>query len=230
MPDGRRREAPREPELPDEANADILDRTTRDAVAALGGQLAASMARHLAAVLLLLDVDPDAALEHAVFAKARAARLAPVREALGLAAYRVGNYDLARSELRAARRMTGRADLLPLLADCERGLGRPDRALQVAAEPASAQLGASDRIELSIVVAGARRDLKQFDAALGALDSPAMRTGAVTEPVLRLRYAYADTLAAAGRREEAHQWFARVAREDLDQTTDAADRAAGLHG
>ena len=56
-------------------------------------------------------------------------RVGVVREACGIAAYRTGRWAEALSELRAARRMTGRDDYLPIMADCERALGRPDRAL-----------------------------------------------------------------------------------------------------
>jgi tetratricopeptide (TPR) repeat protein len=223
-----RRVSVREPELPDEATAALLDRSVRDAVLGLGGPLAAAVARHLAAVGLLLDDDPEAALAHAQYAKDRAGRLPDVREALGLAAYAAGRYDLARAELRAARRMTGRPDLLPVLADCERGLGHPERALQVAAEPGAQRLGPADRVELAIVVAGARRDMGQFDAALQALEVPALRSGSASAAALRVRYAYADTLAMAGRRADARTWFLNVASVDEGDETDALDRADEL--
>jgi hypothetical protein len=45
------------------------------------------------------------------------------------------------------------------------------------------------------------------------------------EWALRLRYAYADALAAAGRKEEAREWFAKCAELDTDEVTDAAERA-----
>lgn len=225
---GPRREYVREPELPDEATAALLDRPVREAVLGLGGPLAAAVARHLAAVGLLLEDDPDAALAHAQYAKDRAGRLPDVREALGVAAYTAGRYELARAELRAARRMTGRPDLLPLLADCERGLGHPERALQVAAEPDAQRLAPAERTELAIVVAGARRDMGQFDAALQALEVPALRGGGPSAAALRVRYAYADTLALAGRRAEARTWFLDLAAVDEGDETDAADRADEL--
>jgi tetratricopeptide (TPR) repeat protein len=225
---GPRREYVREPELPEEATAALLDRPVREAVLGLGGPLAAAVARHLAAVALLLDEDPEAALAHAQYAKDRAGRLPDVREALGVAAYTAGRYELARAELRAARRMTGHPDLLPLLADCERGLGHPERALQVAAEPDAKRLGPAERTELAIVVAGARRDMGQFDAALQALEVPALRGGGASAAALRVRYAYADTLALAGRRAEARRWFQDLAAVDEGDETDAGERADEL--
>ena len=46
--------------------------------------------------------------------------------------------------------------------------------------------------------------------------------------VVRLRYAYADTLEAAGRPTEALTWFHRTDAIDGDEITDAAERAAAL--
>jgi hypothetical protein len=46
--------------------------------------------------------------------------------------------------------------------------------------------------------------------------------------VVRLRYAYADTLVEAGRTEDALAWFHRTQAIDADEITDAADRAAEL--
>jgi hypothetical protein len=44
--------------------------------------------------------------------------------------------------------------------------------------------------------------------------------------VVRLRYAYADTLLAAGRPEDALEWFHRTVGIDGEEVTDAAERAA----
>jgi tetratricopeptide (TPR) repeat protein len=115
------------------------------------------------------------------------------------------------------------------MADCERALGRPERALKALDDPAVPKLDAGTRAELVIVVAGARRDLNQLDAALavfqraGGLDPNSPRPGSA-----RLWYAYADALEAAGRTEEAIQWFGAAAKADVDDETDAADRAADL--
>lgn len=219
-----------EPELPDGAVAGLLDPPVRAAVLSLGGPLGASVARHLAAVGLLIDIDPERAVAHAQFAKDRAGRIPDVREALGVAAYAAGRFDLARAELRAARRMSERPDLLPLLADCERGLGHPERALQVAAGPEARLLGPAEQAELAIVSAGARRDLGEFDAALRALEVARKHTQASTREALRLQYAYADTLAMGGRSEEARALFRELAALDDAGETDAAQRAAELSG
>jgi tetratricopeptide (TPR) repeat protein len=151
-----------------------------------------------------------------------------VREAVGIAAYHAREWAEALTELRTARRISGDPRNLPVLADCERALGRPAAALRLLSDPDAAKLDAVTRAELLIVVAGARRDLGQLDAALavlarGGLDRNRPRPGAA-----RLWYAYADALEAAGRRDEAAEWFAAAAEQDTDDELDAAERAAAL--
>jgi len=227
--DAARRPIPA-PSLPDEATLAVLHPSVREAVHSLGGQMSAVVGRHLAAAGLLVDEDPELALLHAAAAKARAPRLAEVREAVGIAAYAAGQFALARSELRAARRMTDAPELLPLLADCERALGHPERALEVAADPSAARLATEERIELAIVISGARRDLGEPDAALHALDRPELHGPIRDAAGLRLRYAYAEALLAAGRSDEAVDWFTQVATADDDDDTDAWERLHELRG
>lgn len=153
-----------------------------------------------------------------------------MREICGIAAYTAGHWAEAARELRAARRMTGGDELLPLIADCERGLGRPERALALASSTEAARLEDAQRIEMLIVASGARRDLGQPDAAVVMLQVPELRVRSRAPWQLRLRYAYADALAAAGRSEQAAEWFERVASADRDGETDAANRLAALRG
>jgi tetratricopeptide (TPR) repeat protein len=186
------------------------------------------VAGHLVAAGLALDTDPQRALAHARAARSRAARLAVVREAVGVAAYRAGEWSEALSELRTARRISGDPRNLPLIADCERALGRPAQAARMLTDPGAAKLDRETRVELLIVVAGARRDLGEPDAALsvlarGGLDRDQPRPGSA-----RLWYAYADTLADMGRHQEAASWFAASAALDVDGETDAAERSAAL--
>jgi tetratricopeptide (TPR) repeat protein len=157
-------------------------------------------------------------------ARRRAARVGVVREAAGIAAYHAGRYAEALAELRAARRISGSAEYLPMMADSERGLGRPQRALDLAADPAIASLDEAGRAEMLIVAAGARRDLGQLEAAAVALQVPELRSQAGQSWVARLRYAYADALVALDRYEEARQWFVRAAESDEERQTDALER------
>lgn len=214
------------PPLPDEAQLELLDPAVRASLMSLGVGLGEQVGRHLAAAGLLIDVDLPAALAHAQAARALAPRLPETREAVGVVAYTAGEFTLARSELRAAHRMAGTTELLPLLVDCERALGQPERALALAAQAVSDRLGREERIELAIVVSGARRDLGQPAAALRALSIPELDSERLDEPLLRLWYAYAEALLAAGRDTEAVQWFAAVAAGDAKGVTDAAERLA----
>ena len=190
-----------------------LDRATADAVA-----------RHLVAAGDLLDEDPEAALRHARAARARSSRIAAVREAVGIAAYRSGDWAQALAEFRAARRMGSKSSLLPLIADCERGLGRPERAIDLARGADAAQLTGDDADELRIVAAGARADLGQLEQALTLLSTPQLDPNRTGTTAARLFYAYADTLLALGRNDEALQWFLRAAGADVEGVTDAEER------
>lgn len=188
------------------------------------------VARHLVMAARLVDDDPELALEHARAARRRAARVAAVREAVGIAAYQAGEYAEALAELRAVRRMTGSDDVVALLADCERGLGRPERALALGREVDLGALPVDVRAELLLVLAGARADLDQAEAAVLTLQVPELRSRAREPWVARLRYGYADALMGVGRVDEARQWFLRAAEADVDALTDAVDRVAAIDG
>jgi tetratricopeptide (TPR) repeat protein len=219
-----------EPPLPDEVSARELDRDVRGELRSLGRGTADTVARRLVAAGELLDVNPELALEHARAAQRKAPRVAAVREALGLAAYRCGQWQLALAELRAYHRMSGRHSYLAIVADCERGLGRPERAVDMLRHTDRRSVPVGEWVELMIVVAGARRDMGQEAAAVTTLQTPAL-SGSGTEPWrARLRYAYADALATVGRDAEAYQWFARAASLDPTGETGAAERLLELEG
>ena len=128
------------------------------------------MARHLAAAGVLIDEDPETAYQHTLAARARASRIAVVREAAGEAAYAAGHYAEALAELRAAKRMNGATDYLPIMADCHRALGNPEQAIKLAKSPSVANFSAEAKAEMTLVEAGARRDMGQLDAALRTLE------------------------------------------------------------
>ncbi len=176
---------------------------------------------------MYLDEDPALALAHARAAAGLASRIAVVREAVGLAAYHAGEFATALAELRAARRIDGSPRHLAVMADAERGLGRPERALLLARDPGAAELDEEARAELLIVLSGARRDLGEPEAAVLLLQDEAAAAG-VRPWSARLWYAYAEALLAAGRPADAARWFASAATVDDTQQTDAADRATEL--
>jgi tetratricopeptide (TPR) repeat protein len=208
----------------------MLDKQTRSELRSLAKDTSDLVARHLVMAGRLVDEDPQAALVHARAARAMAGRVGAVREAAGLTAYLAGDWSDALSELRTARRITGRADHLHVMADCERALDRPERALAYGEDAAVAALPQETRVELVIVLAGARRDLGQPEAAVVLLQDPAKRTTAKRERAARLWYAYADALLDAGREDEARDWFSRAAEVDPEGETDAAERLLELDG
>ena len=55
--------------------------------------------------------------------------------------------------------MNGATDYLPIMADCHRALGQPEQALKLAKSPAVAHFSSSAKAEMTLVEAGARRDL-----------------------------------------------------------------------
>ncbi|QBI55065.1 hypothetical protein EKD16_16465 [Streptomonospora litoralis] len=216
--------------MPDDVSFDQLDSDVRDELLSLPKSLAEVVGRHMVAAGRLLDEEPERAYEHAAFARRRASRMGVVRESAGIAAYTVGKWQEALSDLRAARRMTGRDDFLAVIADCERGLGRPERALEIVRDPAAADLPTESRIELRIVAAGARRDLGQPEAAVVELQVPELKERRARPWVARLFYAYADACLEVGRRKDAREYFARASSVDRESLTDADERLAEMEG
>ncbi len=212
------------PPIPEHITGKELDRNVAGQLKSLPEKLALRVARHLIAAGEALDDDPKTAYEHTLAARARAGRLAVVREAVGEAAYAAGEYSEALAELKSARRMNGSHDYLAVMADCERALGRPDRALTMLKNVSRDKLTPELQAELIIVEAGARRDRGELDAAIRVLEQAPLNSRSRAEWVVRLRYAYADTLAAAGRSAESLEWFHRTAAIDADEVTDAAER------
>jgi tetratricopeptide (TPR) repeat protein len=202
----------------------------RQELMSLPKTLAVDVARNLVMVARLLDEDPGRAYEYAKIALRLASRVAAVREAAGFAAYGVAKYAEALAEFRAARRMSGAPDLWPVMADCERGLGRPERALAMAGEPDVGRLDKAGQVEMRLVAAGARRDMGQAEAAVVTLQSPELASTSSQPWTARLRYAYADALLAVGREEDAREWFAKALEADQTGATDASDRLAELDG
>ena len=216
------------PPIPPGVDARQLAPEIRRELSTLDRASADAVARHLVAAGELLDEDPEAALRHARAARARSSRIAAIREAVGIAAYHCRDWAQALAELRAARRMGSKSSLLALIADCERGLGRPERAIELARGPEAAQLSGDAADELRIVAAGARSDLGQLEQALTVLSTPQLDPKRTGSTAARLFYAYADTLLALGHDDEALQWFLCSAAADIEGVTDAEDRVSEL--
>jgi tetratricopeptide (TPR) repeat protein len=213
------------PEIPEWITGKELDRSIIAQLKSLPEKLGTRVARHLVAAGELLESDPKTAYQHTLAARARASRLAVIREAVGEAAYGAGEYAEALSELRAAKRMNGAHDYVAIMADCERALGRPDRALTLLRNAPRDTFAPPLLAETVIVEAGARRDRGELDAALRTLENGHLNSQSRAPWVARMRYTYAETLLAAGRPEDALEWFHRAEAVDVEEITDAAARA-----
>lgn len=219
-----------EPAISPEVTGAELDRSVRQQLRTLSKENADGVAQHLVMVALLLEAeDVDGALAHAETAVRRAGRVPAAREALGFVAYRMGDYARALTEFRTVRRLSGSSHLLPLMVDCERGLGRPERALELLGSPEARSLGQEEQIELLIVGSGIRRDMGQAQSAVLALQGQIEKVKG--KPwAARVWYAYADALLEVGRTDDARDWFSRAAVADQDGETDAVDRIDEIDG
>ncbi|MFF0943412.1 hypothetical protein ACFYE2_04190 [Kocuria sp. CPCC 205300] len=194
------------PEIDEDVTGRELDKPTRAQLGALEPRNAEAVAKHLVMAGRYLLDDPELALQHAQAAGRRGGRIAAVREAAGVAAYEAGDYALALKELRTFRRMTGAEIHLPLMVDCERALGRLDKAVELATSEAASTLESSEQVELAIVLAGMRRDQGDAQGAVDALSIPQLdkNRGFAYSP--RLFRAYAEVLRGVGRDREAFTW------------------------
>ena len=214
----------REPFVPADITGSELAPELRGTLKALTKEQMERVSRHLVACAMLTESEPERALEHAKWAARFGARVASVRELYGALLYEAGDYRGAMREMRAAMRMSGNVDLLPIDADCERGLGRPEKAFDIAQSEEAAKLTNAETIELMMVVAGAYADLGDLDTAIATLEIPALRSKVDGKWQFRLWLAYADLLEAAGRADEAKKWVTLAADADVNEETDAYAR------
>ena len=203
-----------DPELPDDVTSQDLDRIARNELKTLTKDNAEAVGRHLAMAARVIDEDPELAHRHVLSAARRAGRIAVVRESLAITAYATGDFALALRELRTYRRISGSNDQLALMVDSERGVGRPDRALELGRSVERSTLPASVQVALAIAMSGARLDLGESEAALSELEIPQLDPKKAFSYSPELFAAYAEVLEELGREEEAATWHERAARAD----------------
>jgi hypothetical protein len=201
-----------DPIIPDDVEPGELDRIARNELKTLSKENADGVAQHLVMAARLIESDAPLAHQHAISAARRAGRIGVVRETLAITAYAVGDYALALRELRTYRRITGRNDQLPMMVDSERGLGRPEKALEEGRSVTRSSLPVPVQVELAIAMSGARLDLGQNDAALEELRIPQLDPNTAFEYSPALFDAYAAVLEELGRDGEAEQWYERSER------------------
>jgi tetratricopeptide (TPR) repeat protein len=195
---------------------------------AKAGQADRAIARLERAVELLERADARGAASEAAKAKDLAPRSATVREVLGMALYRQERWHEALAAMQAYRRISGRADQNHLIADCQRALGHPERAVPLAEEALVARgVPLAAKAEAVIVAASALADMARFDQALGLLRRVKTRDDVAGPEVLRVWYVTGDVLARAGRPQEAAREFRKIMRHD-PSAFDVAERLSQL--
>ncbi|MCI1749549.1 MAG: hypothetical protein LKI24_16795 [Acidipropionibacterium sp.] len=220
---------PDEPLAPLDFDEDALPISVKAELRGVPSDVAHIIEGHLVAAAEALEEDPKLAHEHAQAALRRAARLPVLREVAAETAYAAGEYSSALNDYRALRRMTGNDNLLPVMADCERALGRPQAALKLIREAEEGgPLSSSQQVELVLVKAGARQDLGQEAEARRLLHAAVQSVQASDEAKARLYYGYAEMLLASGDTAGAKSYFASAEELDASELLDAADRLAEL--
>ncbi|MDE2386197.1 MAG: hypothetical protein KGL77_00660 [Actinomycetales bacterium] len=192
--------------IPDDIVEKDLEMGIRAQLKTLTPENAEKVARHLIMVGLLLDQDPELAHEHALAAADRAGRIAVVREIVGCTAYANGDFALALRELLTARRISGSNEQIALIVDSERGMGRPERALEVGRSVDRKSLSAQSRVNLAIALSGARLDQGENELALAELEIPELNPASVFDYSAPLFFAYADVLEILGRKADSKRW------------------------
>ncbi|WP_460802670.1 hypothetical protein [Microbacterium sp. GXF6406] len=214
-----------DPIVPDDVTGRDLFGPARNELKTLSKENAEEVARHLAMASRLIEEDPELAHKHALAASRRAGRIAIVRETLGITAYATGDFALALRELRTFRRISGKDDQIALMVDSERGVGRPDRALEAGRSVDRAALPSAVRVALAIAMSGARLDQGEVELALGELQIPELDPNRAFEWSPALFSAQAAVLEDLGRTDEAAYWQERaeVAADALGLSDDDED-------
>ncbi len=199
-----------DPEIPDEVEPKDLDKGARAELKTLTKENSDFVARHLVMAGMLIDENPELAHQHALSAARKGGRVGIVRETVGLTAYATGDFTLALRELRTFRRITGLNDQVPVMVDCERGLGRPKEALELGRSVDRSTLDSETQVELAIAMSGARLDLGDDEQALVELEIPQLDKNTAFRYSPHLYRAYAEVLTGLGRNDEAADWIARA--------------------
>ena len=216
-------EREKSPLIPEEISEKDLEVGVRVQLKTLTAENAEMVARHLAMVGLLIEQDPELAHKHALAAARRAGRIAVVRETVGVTAYRTGDFALALRELLTHRRISGSNDQLPLIVDCERGLGRPDKALEVGRSVDRNKLTPAIRANLAIAMSGARLDRGETELAIAELEIKELDPSKVFDYSPDLFRAYGESLIGSAREKESSRWFELANRAEA-----ALDLQAGV--
>lgn len=194
---------PDEPTMPKGLTWNMLSKDDRERLRGLAKEHAENIGLHILAAYVLEADDPKLALEHAKWVAKQASRIDFARETLAFVAYRQGDYKLALREFRTAFRMNGYLDYLPFMADCERGLGQPKKAIEIALSDDAKWLNGEPKAEMFLVYAGALADLGQYNKAIEIVSKLSHARGLAGEYRMRAAQAEQFFLEQAGRSDDA---------------------------
>lgn len=194
---------PGEPKMPKGIEWSMLSTDDRERLRGLSKEHAENIGLHIIAAYTLEERDPELALEHAKWVAHQASRIDFARETLAFVAYRQGDYKLALREFRTAFRMNGFLDYLPFIADCERGMGEPKKAIETAMSDDAKYLRGESKAEMFLVYAGALGDLELWDKAIEIVHTLGRSKGLAGEYRMRAVQAEQYFLEQAGRSDEA---------------------------
>uniref|UniRef100_UPI00359C85EF tetratricopeptide repeat protein n=1 Tax=Bifidobacterium adolescentis TaxID=1680 RepID=UPI00359C85EF len=194
---------PGEPKMPKGIEWSMLSTDDRERLRGLSKEHAENIGLHILAAYTLEERDPELALEHAKWVAHQASRIDFARETLAFVAYRQGDYKLALREFRTAFRMNGFLDYLPFIADCERGMGEPKKAIETAMSDDAKYLRGESKAEMFLVYAGALGDLELWDKAIEIVHTLGRSKGLAGEYRMRAVQAEQYFLEEAGRTDEA---------------------------
>ena len=194
---------PGEPKMPKGIEWSMLSTDDRERLRGLSKEHAENIGLHILAAYTLEERDPELALEHAKWVAHQASRIDFARETLAFVAYRQGDYKLALREFRTAFRMNGFLDYLPFIADCERGMGEPKKAIETAMGDDAKYLRGESKAEMFLVYAGALGDLELWDKAIEIVHTLGRSKGLAGEYRMRAVQAEQYFLEQAGRSDEA---------------------------
>ena len=194
---------PGEPKMPKGIEWSMLSTDDRERLRGLSKEHAENIGLHILAAYTLEERDPELALEHAKWVAHQASRIDFARETLAFVAYRQGDYKLALREFRTAFRMNGFLDYLPFIADCERGMGEPKKAIETAMSDDAKYLRGESKAEMFLVYAGALGDLELWDKAIEIVHTLGRSKGLAGEYRMRAVQAEQYFLEQVGRSDEA---------------------------
>jgi tetratricopeptide (TPR) repeat protein len=152
---------------------------------------------------------------------------AAARELYGLVLYRLGRWRQAARELRQFHALSGSFDQHPVIADCERALGRYKKVRELWDELRRAGVDREVLSEGRLVMAGTLADEGDLQAAIDLLSPESKGRKNPDLAHIRTWYSLADLYERAGDLPRARELFGRVA-QIAPEALDAPERLAAL--